>query len=104
MGDERREHPRYSVALTVEVKDLDALHAFSGVMSNVSLGGAFVEQAEVPEGSRLWVLLMRPDAGPMSLPAVVRHRGRNGIGVQWVSLAAEERQVVQELVWKAMRR
>ncbi len=71
-----------------------------GRVSDLSMGGAFVEAREPPaEGQLLWLTFSSPTAwDPLELPAEVRWRKPGGFGVRFRALTAAQAQALHALV------
>jgi hypothetical protein len=75
-----------------------------GRVSDLSIGGAFVEASDPPmEGARLWLTFSTPTAwDPLELPAEVRWRKPSGFGVQFSALTPTQAQALHALVQQTM--
>lgn len=71
-----------------------------GRVSDLSVGGAFVECGDPPsEGTHLYLTFSAPTAwDPLELPAEVRWRKPGGFGVRFRALTAAQAQALHALV------
>ena len=96
---EKRTHPRVSIGLAVqcEVKDGSTI---AGNGKDISLGGMFIEAAEVPPfGTAVTVVARLPGIpGDSRLPAVVRWNSAGGFGVQFGLLGARDTHAITRLM------
>lgn len=71
-----------------------------GRVSDLSMGGAFVEAGDPPvEGARLWLTFSTPTAwDPLELPAEVRWRKPSGFGVAFGALSPAQARALHALV------
>lgn len=71
-----------------------------GRVSDLGMGGAFVEAPDPPsEGTRVWLTFSTPTAwDPLELPAEVRWRKPGGFGVSFRGLTAAQAQALHALV------
>ena len=71
-----------------------------GRVSDLSMGGAFVEAGDPPyEGTHLYLTFSTPTAwDPLELPAEVRWRKPGGFGVRFGALTAAQAQALHALV------
>jgi hypothetical protein len=96
---EKRSHARKQVDLETQVTPHGA-SAFSGVLRDLGVGGAFIESAqEVPYDSALTLTLAVPgEATPLQLPGVARWSKPGGFGVQFGLLGARETHAIARLI------
>ena len=104
----RRIHTRYPGTLTVQV-ERDGVRCFA-LISQLSLGGAFIEMSPPPPmGTRLVIIVTRSGGRTLRLAALSRYAASEsvaevevaGFGVQWKDLDEEARAFVRELVNRA---
>jgi len=71
-----------------------------GRVSDLSMGGAFVEASDPPfEGAQVYLTFTAPSAwDPLELPAEVRWRKPGGFGVRFRELTAAQAQALHALV------
>ena len=71
-----------------------------GRVSDLSMGGAFVETGDPPDdGTHLWLTFSTPTAwDPLELPAEVRWSKPGGFGVRFRALTATQAQALHALV------
>lgn len=90
MPQNRRSNTRYSVSVptTLQIDD----EAFERTLTNLSLGGAFIEHDQrVPIGTRVTIRFRIPNReSPIEVGAQVRWAAEDGIGVQFDGLRAGE--------------
>ena len=100
-GRERRRHPRKAVDLPAEVQIGDGPRA-PARLDQMSIGGSFVETADVPSfGTQLTLHFALPGVEqPLALPAVVRWVSERGMGVQFGALGARETYELSEFLAK----
>jgi len=71
----------------------------SGMMLNISLGGAYIESPVVPLGSEIEIEFELFDRYTVHAKAVVRHFSLNtGMGVEFKRLSAEDRHQITRLI------
>ncbi len=100
--DERRQHPRFSLDVTVEVSGAGHGSAIEGTMRNVSDGGAFLRlPGRLPQGSRINVLVPGDDGQLTSLPATVCRVALNGVGIAWDEGDDDRKRFIEALVERA---
>lgn len=97
MQDKRR-HPRVPVNLPISW-ELPSQGATSGVLVDVSMGGAFISTVTSPAfGAQVTIVGDLPGAAGARLPAVVRWSKPGGFGVQFGLLGARETHALNTLV------
>ena len=71
-----------------------------GRVSDLSMGGAFVETSDPPDdGTELWLTFSTPTAwDPLELPAEVRWSKPGGFGVRFRALTPTQAQALHALV------
>jgi hypothetical protein len=86
-----RGQPRIVVAIAVACERNDG-PPILGIVRDISIGGAFVESAELlPFGTAVVLVGCLPNAkGDLRLPGIVRWTKTNGFGVQFALLGARE--------------
>jgi type IV pilus assembly protein PilZ len=96
---EKRSYPRVSIDLEVSC-EVDGKPAFAGNGRDISLGGMFIDAAEVPAfGTKITVVARLPGINDASrLPAVVRWSSPGGFGVQFGLLGARETHAITRLM------
>lgn len=100
--DERRAHPRASVAVQAWVaRDGARVHAET---KDISIGGvSLAAQAEWTTGDEVEVVLDLPgDKGSLTLTATVAWRREEWVGVQFASISAEDEARIQHTVNEAL--
>ncbi len=97
--EEKRVHPRIPINVDVSCETRDG-PAVSGVAKDLSLGGMFIESAQMLEfGTDITIVTRLPGAGGESrLPGVVRWSKPGGFGVQFGLLGARETHVIASLL------
>ena len=71
----------------------------SGLMLNLSLGGAYIESAVVPLGSEIELEFALFDRYTVHAKAVVRHFSLNtGMGVEFKRLSSEDRHQITRFI------
>lgn len=97
MQDKRR-HPRVPVNLPISWEGPE-LRATSGILVDVSMGGAFLSTENPPAfGVEVIIVGDLPGAPGARLPAVVRWSKPGGFGVQFGLLGARETHALNDLV------
>jgi len=88
---DKRAHPRIAVEIAVSC-ERDSGAPVLGTARDISVGGAFIESAELlPFGTAVVILLRLPNMKTdLRLPGVVRWAKPNGFGVQFALLGARE--------------
>jgi PilZ domain len=97
---EKRSHPRVSIAFTVRCELKDGA-AFDAVAKDISLGGMFVEcsHAPPPFGTQITIIGELPGTGASArLPGIVRWTKPGGLGVQFGLLGARETHAITKLL------
>jgi hypothetical protein len=109
-GRRQRVHTRFPGTLTVQV-EARGERRFATI-SEVSLGGAFVDVVPTPlPGTRLLVRIVTSSGETVTLPAEVRFARREegdptrfaGVGISWRTLDPEQLAFVEDLVARAAR-
>lgn len=100
MQDKRR-HPRVPVNIPISC-EVPNLGTISGILVDVSVGGAFVTSETVPAfGVEITILGDLPGAPGVRLPAVVRWSKPSGFGVQFGLLGARETHALSGVVHRS---
>jgi type IV pilus assembly protein PilZ len=96
---EKRVHPRAPIEIAATCEGPDQT-SFAGIIKDISMGGMYIEAAEVPVfASKLTIVCQPPGApAPMRLPAVVRWLKPGGFGVQFGLLGARETHLIARVV------
>jgi hypothetical protein len=95
---DKRRHPRVPVNLPISWEGPERV-ATSGVLVDVSMGGAFVRSENPPAfGTTVTIVGDLPGASGARLPAVVRWSKPDGFGVQFGLLGARETHALNNLV------
>src|SRR5262249_39643156 len=80
-GADRRQHPRLCVSLPVELKDLKSSKRVTGIATNISAGGGYVEGFEtLLTGTQIEILLMFPER-EFRCNAYITYVSTNGMGI-----------------------
>ncbi len=92
--------PRFPVKSAVEFTRWDPKNNVFGFVTDISIGGAFVETAfPAPRGSDVVVRVWPPRWGEeVLLAAVVRWSSRTGMGVQFISVGPRETLAIAALI------
>ena len=100
---ERRQHPRYPFAQTVELELLSADRL--GNISDISLGGAFIATPKaLPLRTLIRVVVSHRDGRRIAIPAEVvwvvlaSQTGQEGMGIEWGLLEKEQKNLIQEAI------
>lgn len=101
VSQERRRHPRKPVDLAAEVRLGDGARQ-PARLDQMSIGGSFVETAEVPPfGTAITLHFALPGVRePLTLPAVVRWTSDRGMGVQFGAIGVRETHALSEFLAK----
>jgi hypothetical protein len=96
---DKRVHPRVTVDTPVSCERLDAA-PLTGMAKDISIGGMFIEAAEIlPFGAEISIVGRFPASkAELRLPAIVRWTKPTGFGVQFGSLGARETHAISELL------
>lgn len=96
---ELRRYQRAPIDVKVEFAAKGSTERAAGRAKDISLGGMFVETpAPLPFGAELVVHVTLPgQKSAFALPAVVRWRGNEGMGVQFGLIGARETHAITEL-------
>ncbi len=101
-GSERRANARYDCAGDVEAREENGREFTSGKLTDISLGGCYVElMTPFPAYTRL-VLVLTVSEMQLRLNGIVRVAHHDGMGIQFTESAAEDQTRLGELVnWLA---
>jgi Tfp pilus assembly protein PilZ len=96
---EKRRHARVQTSLEVSC-NMTAYSAVRGSITDLSIGGAFIECEEpIPFGTELSITVRLPGGREDSrIPAVVRWVRPGGVGVQFGLLGARETHLLTDLL------
>lgn len=97
--EDKRVHPRVVVNTQVSCEVHNGT-AFTGLAKDISIGGVFVESAEVvPFGTEVTIVArFAGTKADLRLPGVVRWVKPDGFGVQFGSLGARETHGISQLL------
>jgi hypothetical protein len=100
---ELRRYQRAPIDVPVEFAAKGSAERTAGRAKDISVGGMYVETAApLPFGVELVVHLTVPgQKAPFAMPAVVRWRGPQGMGVQFGLVGARETHAITELTKEA---
>ena len=97
--NERREHPRRRCSLSVELHPASGENRAWGRVSDISLGGCFVEMpSPFKEGTQVRLALWIQERKIWALGKVAASRPGSGIGVQFLEMKDEDRTELQAFV------
>jgi hypothetical protein len=97
---EQRRHHRIPVGFKVQCIPEDG-NSFEGTVTDLGVGGMFVESERVPTfGTTLTLVLVGLATRELKLPATVRWSEPQGFGVQFGLLGAYATHVIVDLVKK----
>lgn len=103
----QRRHPRFPIALTVEVEVVSTNSCRLGTISQVSAGGAFIEIPKpLRPGTQLRVVVGHRDGRRIPMLAEVGYvvpearspTGRTGMGIEWQILGQEQKGLIEEIL------
>ncbi|PIE05874.1 MAG: hypothetical protein CSA75_02455 [Sorangium cellulosum] len=88
---EKRKHPRKAVQLEAVITTENSSERIAGRVHDISIGGMFFLGAQhLPFGTKATVTILFPQpSGTMNLPAVVRWRREDGVGLQFGLIGAK---------------
>jgi Tfp pilus assembly protein PilZ len=89
--DERREHERIKVTMSVSMKD-DRAEVIWATMEDLSLGGAFIKTSRsFAIGTPVEIVALAPGNPGVAFRAVVCRLADRGLGVKWGEMNERER-------------
>jgi hypothetical protein len=96
---EKRSYPRVAIDLALSC-EVEGKPTIAGMARDISLGGMFIDAAEVPAfGTAITIVASLPGIpGPSRLPAVVRWNSPGGFGVQFGLLGARETHAITRMM------
>ena len=101
---DRRKHIRIETRVAV-LCEIEGAETFDAVATDMSLGGARVEGARIPEyGTQMTIVAQLPGSAEVSrLPATVRWTSPTLFGVQFGLLGAHDTRIIAEMMAHSMR-
>lgn len=94
--NERRQHPRRRCSLSVEVHPASLENRIWGRVSDISLGGCFVEMSStLKEGTKVRLALWIQDKKLWAVGKVAAARLGSGVGIQFEEIKADDREHLQ---------
>lgn len=92
MADERRRHVRKRVDLTTHYRVAGSDDRIAAHLSDLSLGGAYVDLMEEPPefGTKVILFVELPSGKELALDGVVRWTKPGGMGLQFGALGAAQ--------------
>jgi hypothetical protein len=91
--NERRQHPRRRCSLSVEIHPASQESRVWGRVSDISLGGCFVEmQSTLKEGTKVRLALWIQDKKLWAVGKVAAARLGSGVGIQFEEIKTDDRE------------
>jgi hypothetical protein len=91
--NERRQHPRRRCSLSVEIHPASQESRIWGRVSDISLGGCFVEMSStLKEGTKVRLALWIQDKKVWAVGRVAAARPGSGVGIQFEEIKTDDRE------------